>query len=194
MARAGEERVSIAARPGGLEIRIQPLVRERSWRVRMSVVGIAVAAAALVGSIRLGQAWDAGLRKGDFADLPLFALVLLTAAVLISAPLALVGLAALAFAEERIEVDPEEVRIATTAFEKTRTTTIPRGELELWRETRWPLSPWWTWAVTRLAARSGGRLHPCAAAAGPKEKRRIGQALAAATGKPLVGDFGRRIR
>ena len=47
--------------------------------------------------------------------------------------------------------------------------------------------------VTRLAARSGGKLHPCAAAAGPKEKRTIGQALSAATGKPLMGDFGRRI-
>jgi len=33
-----------------------------------------------------------------------------------------------------------------------------------------------------------------AAAAGPKEKRRIGEALAAATGRPLVDDFGRRLR
>jgi hypothetical protein len=36
-------------------------------------------------------------------------------------------------------------------------------------------------------------MHPLAGAAGPKEKRRIGLALARATGKPLVGDFGRRL-
>ena len=180
-------------RAGGLDVRIQPLVRHRPWRFRMAAVGTAVAGAALLGSARLGQAWEAGLKKGDFGDLPLPLLIVLSLAVIVSTPLALLGLAALAFAEERIAVSPDEILIETTAFERTRTLRIPRSELECWRETRWPLPPWWTWAVRRLAARWRGRLHAVAAAAGPREKRAIGLALAEATAKPLLADFGRRI-
>ena len=62
-----------------------------------------------------------------------------------------------------------------------------------WSETWTPLPPWWSWSVTRLAAKSGGRLHPIAGGAGPKEKRRIGLALSQATGRPLLADFGRVI-
>jgi hypothetical protein len=47
--------------------------------------------------------------------------------------------------------------------------------------------------VKRLAARSGGRIFPIAGGAGPKEKRRIGLALARATGRALVADFGKVI-
>lgn len=175
-------------------MRIQPLVRRRQWRWRLAAVALAVAGAALLGCLRLGQAWESGLRRGDFAELPLPILIALSLAVVVSTPLTLLGMAALAFSEERIDVDTREIRIETTAFERTHVRRIPRAELECWRETRWPLSPWWTWAVRRLAARSGGRLHPLAAAAGPGEKRRIGLALAQATGKPLLGDFGRRIQ
>ena len=159
----------------------------------MAVLGAAVGAAVLLGCYRLGQAWEAGLRRLDFGDFPLPVLIALSLILLVAAPLCLLGLAALAFAEESIEVDSEGVTIRRTAFEKTRITRIPLGDLELWRETYWPLSPWWTWAVRRLAARSHGRLHPVAAAAGPKEKRRIGEALAQATGRPLLDDFGRRL-
>jgi len=187
-------RVAITARPGGLTVAIAPLAADRGWRLRVWGLAAAVGGAALLGSLRLGQAWESVLRRGDLGDLPLPLLLFLSVAVLVSAPLALVGLAALAFAEESIEVGPDEITIRTTVFERTRTARIPSRELECWRETLWPLPPWWTWAVRRLAARSGGRLHPLAGAAGPKEKRAIGQALAAATGKPLVGDWGRRIR
>jgi hypothetical protein len=159
----------------------------------MAAVGLAVAGAALAGSIRIGQTWETGFRRWDFGDFPLPLLIFLTLAVLVSAPAALVGLAALAFAEERIEVTPGEVTVASTAFEKTRLRRIPLSELECWRETYLPLPPWWTWAVKRLAARSGGRLFAVAGAAGPREKRAIGEALARATGRQLVGDFGRRI-
>ncbi|HTD53238.1 MAG TPA: hypothetical protein VK780_09450, partial [Thermoanaerobaculia bacterium] len=75
-----------------------------------------------------------------------------------------------------------------------RVRTIPIAELECWRQTLLPLSPWWTWAVQRLAARWRGRLEPLAGAAGPKEKKWIAQVLAQATGKPLVDDFGRITR
>ncbi len=160
----------------------------------MASVGAGVAAAALLGCFRLGQAWEAGLRRLDFGDLPLPLLVVLSLTLLVAAPLSLLGLAALAFAEESIEVDAERVTVTRTAFERTRIERIDRSQLECWRETYWPLPPWWTWAVKRLAARSRGRLHPLAAAAGPKEKRLIGEALAAATGRPLVDDFGRRLR
>ncbi len=187
-------RVAITSLPGGLIVRIQPLVADRAWRFRIVAIGVAVAGAALLASVRLGSAWETGLKRADFGDLPLPALIALSLAVLVSAPLSLLGLAALAFAEERIEVRGEEVKIETTAFEKTRTARIPLDTLECWRETYWPLPPWWTWAVKRLAARSGGRLHPLAGAAGPKEKRAIGEALAEATGRPLMGDWGRRIR
>jgi hypothetical protein len=156
-------------------------------------VGIAVAGAALLGAMRLGQAWETGLRRGEFTDLPLPILIVLSAAVLISTPLALLGLAALAFAEERIEVGPEGITIERTAFERTRTDRFARRDLECWRETYLPLPPWWTWSVKRLAAREGRRLHPVAAAAGPREKRRIGEALAKATGKPLLGVSGRKV-
>ena len=160
----------------------------------MAVLAGAVGAAALLGCFRLGQAWEAGLRRMDFGDLPLPLLIVLSLTLLVAGPLSLLGLAALAFAEEAIEVDAEAVTVRRTAFEKTRVARIPREELDCWRETYRPLSPWWTWAVKRLAAKSRGRLHPLAAAAGPKEKRRIGEALAVATGLPLVDDFGRRIR
>jgi hypothetical protein len=174
-------------------VRIPALAGDRWWRRRAIVVAAMVAVAAILGSLRLGRAWETAFRHGDFADLPLPLLLFLSAAVLVSAPLALVGLTALSFAEERIEAGKDAITIQTTVFERTRTETIPTSELDCWRETIWPLSPWWTWAVTRLAARASGRLHPIAGAAGPKEKRAIGLALAKATGRPLVGDFGRTL-
>ena len=183
----------ITPTPGGVEIRISPLAGRRSWRWRMAAVGGAIAAAALVGSIRLAGAWESGLKRGEFTDLPLPLLVVLSLSIVVSAPLALGGLAALAFSEERILVSPEEVRIDSTAWERTRTVRLPRSDLECWRETSLPLRPWWTWTVKRLAARAGGRFHPLAGAVGPREKRRIGLALALATGKPLVADFGKRL-
>jgi hypothetical protein len=185
-------RVAIVPNAGGLTVAIPALAANRGWRWRMAATAVAVAAAALLGSLRLGRAWQAAVQQGDFSDLPLPIMVLLTAALL-SAPAALVGLAALAFAEEQIETGPDAVVIRTTVFERTRTRTIALNDLECWRETLWPLPPWWTWAVTRLAARSRGRLHGFGGAATPGEKRAIGLALAAATGKPLVGDFGRRL-
>lgn len=159
----------------------------------MLAVGLAVAGAAMVGSIRIAEAWEAGLKRWDFGDFPLPLLIFLTLAVLVSAPLALIGLAALTFAEERIEVGPDAITVATTAFERTQVRRIPLDELECWRETYLPLPPWWTWAVKRLAAQAGGRLHAIGGAAGPREKRAIGEALARATGKELIGDFGRRL-
>jgi hypothetical protein len=111
----------------------------------------------------------------------------------VTTPLTLIGLAALSFAEETLEVTADEVVISTSAFERTRVRRIPLAGLDCWRETWAPLPPWWSWSVTRLAARSGGRLYPIAGGAGPREKRAIGLALARATGRPLVGDFGRVI-
>lgn len=150
-------------------------------------------AASLFGMARLVPLWEASLRRGSFTDLPLSVLVFLSLAVGITTPLTLVGLAALAFVEERVDVGPSAVVVSTTAFEKTRVLTFPLDELDCWRETYVPLSPWWSWSVKRLAARSGGRIFPIAGGAGPKEKRAIGLALARATGRPLVADFGRVI-
>jgi hypothetical protein len=152
-----------------------------------------VIAAALFGIARLVPLWEASLRRGAFTDLPLPVLVFLSLAVGITTPLTLVGLAALAFVEERVEVGPSGVVVSTTAFEKTRVVRLPLGELDCWRETYVPLSPWWSWSVKRLAARSGSRIFPIAGGAGPREKRAIGLALARATGRPLVADFGRVI-
>ena len=157
----------------------------------MTAVAVAVLGAALFGAARLETSWETGLRRANFADLPLPILVALTLAVGVSTPVALVGLSALAFAEETIEVGSETITIRTTTFETTRTRSIPVAELECWRETHLPLSPWWTWSVSRLAARARGKLMPLAGAAGPKEKRSIAVALASATGKPLIDDFGR---
>jgi hypothetical protein len=185
--------VLITPRPGGLTIEIRPLVRSRAWRRRLVVGAIVVAAAALFGISRLVPLWETGLRRANFGDLPLPLLVFLTLAVGISTPLTLIGLAALAFAEESLEVTADEVVISTTAFEKTRVQRISLPALDHWRETRAPLPPWWSWSVTRLAARSAGRLHPIAGCAGPREKRRIGLALVQATNRPLIGDFGRLI-
>lgn len=186
-------RIAITPRAGGISVAIPALAGDRGWRWKMAVTALAVAGADLLGSLRLGRAWEAAIRRGDFGDLSLPLMTFLSVAVILSAPLALVGLAALAFAEERIDAGPDAVTIRTTVFERTRTRTILLGELECWRETLWPLPPWWTWAVTRLAARSRGKLHPIAGAASPREKRAIGIALAEATGKPLIADFGRRV-
>lgn len=191
--RSEPARVRILARPDGLTIEIQPLVRVRAARVRLALVTVLVLAGALVAAARLGRAWDQGLRRGSFSELPLPLLIALSAAVGASAPAALLGLAALAFAEERIEIRPDTVTIQSTAFERTRTVRIPRSELAHWRETYLPLPPWWSWAVRRLAARAGGRLHSVGGAAGPREKRMIAQALARATGTPLIGVWGARV-
>lgn len=153
-----------------------------------------VLVAALFGAGRLGQIWETGLKRGDFADISLPVLVILSAAVGVSTPLALLGLAALAFAEETVEVDPESVTIRTAVFEATKIRNLKRSEIECWRETYLPLPPWWTWAVRRLAARCAGRLEPLAGAAGPREKRLIAHALAEATGKPIVRDWTVRRR
>ena len=189
-----EPRLSIVYHSGGVRIEIRPLVRNSGTRRRLLVLAAVILFAALFGGARLGSSWEAGVRKGDFGDLPLPVLVVLSLSVGVSTPLALLGLAALAFGEETIEVDRETIAIRTTAFERTRAQQIRREDLQCWRETLWPLPPWWTWSVRRLAARAAGRLHPLAGAASPKEKRAIGLALVKATQKPLVGDFGRIIK
>ncbi|MGH9364581.1 MAG: hypothetical protein ACRD1B_04865 [Thermoanaerobaculia bacterium] len=186
--------MSIAYRPGGLIVEVRPLVRRAGARHRLVAAAATILVAALFGGVRLEAAWDAGLRKGDFGDFPLPVLVVLTLSVGVSAPLALLGLAALSFGEESIEIDGDTITIRTTAFERTLVKAIRIEDLEYWRETLWPLPPWWTWAVQRLAARAAGRLHPVCAAASPREKRQVGLALARATRKPLVGDFGRIIQ
>ncbi|MDQ5872023.1 MAG: hypothetical protein M3547_07430 [Acidobacteriota bacterium] len=185
--------MAIRSRPGGLSIEIRPLAGRRQWRRRLTAAALVVVAAALFGAARLVPLWETSLKRGNFSELPFSLLMFLTLAVGISTPLTLVGLAALAFSEETIEVDAHEVVISTTTFERTRIRRIPRAELDCWRETSVPLPPWWSWSVKRLAARSKGRLHPLAGGAGPKEKRAIGLALARATDRALVGDFGRVI-
>lgn len=175
-------------------VEIPPLVRARAWRLRIAGIGAAVTVTAVLGCARLFEAWESGLRRSDFADLPLPLLIALTLALLVSTPLALLGLAALAFGEESIEVDAREIVVKTTAFEHTRVARIPRDEISCWRETFWPLPPWWTWTVRRLAAQTRDRLYPVAGGAGHGEKRAIGEALAAATGLPLLGVRGKRIR
>ncbi len=193
MSNRDEGRVRILTSSGGLRIEILPLARTRAGRARLAAVFTVVLAAALYGAAHLAEVWESGLRRGQFADLPLGVLVALTAAIAVSTPLAFIGLSALAFSEETIAVGPETVTIETAAFEKTRIRRLSLGELESWRETYLPLPPWWTWAVKRLAARVGGTLEPVAGAAGPKDKRLIGIALARATGKPLLDDWGRAL-
>jgi len=80
LSRRHEERVVITATPAGLEIRILPLAGRRAWRWRMALAAGAVAAAALAGSIRLAGAWENGLRRGEFVDLPLPILLLCSSA------------------------------------------------------------------------------------------------------------------
>lgn len=172
---------------------IRPFARTRRGRAWLAVAAVVVLAAALFGAAHLGEAWEAGFKAGRFTELPLPVLIALTLTVAVSTPLAFVGISALAFAEETISVGREEVTITTAAFERIRVRRIRRPDLRFWRETYLPLSPWWTWAVKRLAARVGDRYEPVAGAAGPKDKRRIGIALAQATGLPLLDDFGRPI-
>jgi hypothetical protein len=183
--------VVVVSGPSGLTVEIRPLIRTRRGRLRFALLAAVVLMGALFGASRIVQGWESGFRRGEFSELPLPLLVTLSVAIGVFAPLALVGLSALAFAEETVEVGPQILTIRTTAFEKTRIRQIPLAEIECWRETYLPLPPWWTWAVQRLAARWHGKLEPLAGAAGPKEKRQIAQVLARATGKPLVNDFGR---
>ena len=188
-----DQRIRIDSRPEGLTIEIRPFARTRRGRAWLAVTAVVVLGAALYGGAHLEEAWEAGLKAGRFTDLPLPVLIALTVTVAISTPLAFVGISALAFAEETIAVGRNEVTITTAAFEKVRVRRIARPDLRCWRETYLPLPPWWTWAVKRLAARLDDRFEPLAGAAGPKDKRRIGIALARATGVPLLDDFGRAI-
>lgn len=184
-----DDRLRIDAGPQGLRIEIRPLVRTWGGRARVAACATLLLAAALFGAARLGQAWESGLTRGTF-DLPWPLLAALSISVGVSTPLAVLGLAALAFAEETVEVGPRTVTIRTSAFERTRVRSFELEALECWRETYLPLPPWWTWAVKRLAARCDGRLEPLAAAAGPREKKAIALALSRATGKPIVRDWG----
>ncbi|MFN2387364.1 MAG: hypothetical protein ABR576_13940 [Thermoanaerobaculia bacterium] len=72
------DRVRILPRPDGLTVEIQPLVRMRGARVRLLLVTVLVLAGALVAAARLGRAWDQGLRRGTFSDLPVAVLIALT--------------------------------------------------------------------------------------------------------------------
>jgi hypothetical protein len=179
--------------PAGLRIEIKPLVRSRRQRRRLALMAAGLVIAALFAAARLASIWEAGLRRGNYSELSVPVLIALSAAVGVSTPLVLLGLAALAFAEEIVEVGPEEIVIRTAALEALKVRRIDHAALECWRETLLPLPPWWTWAVARLAVRASGRLHPIAAMAGPREKRMIGAALARATGKPFVDDFGKEM-
>jgi hypothetical protein len=187
------ERVVIRAGPAGLRIEIRPLARTGGGRLRLAAAAAVLLGAALYGAAHLGDVWESGLKKGSYDDVPLGVLVALTLAVAVATPLSFVGLSALAFTEETIAVGPEAVTIETATFEKTRVRRIPLSELRCWRETYLPLPPWWTWAFKRLAARVDDRFEPLAGAAGPKEKRLIAMALAEATGKPVVDDWGRTV-
>jgi hypothetical protein len=178
---------------GGVTVEIRPLVRSRGARWRLGLAGAVILSAALLGGARLARVWETGLRRGAFEELPLALLVPLTLAVGVSTPLALLGLAALAFAEERIEVTADTIEIQSTAFERTRVRVIRRQDLSAWVETYRPLAPWWTWAFRRLAARAGGRLVSVAGAAGHAEKRQIGLSLSRATGAPLISPSGRPV-
>lgn len=176
--------------PSGLRVEIHPLVRSPLDRRRLLLATATLVATALFGASRLAAAWDSLARRG-VSDFPLSVLIALSAAVGIATPLVLLGLAALAFAEEIIEVGPAEIVISTSTFERATVRRIRRNELDGWRETYLPLPPWWTWSFERLALSTRGRLVPLAGMAGPREKRLIGQTLARATGKPLLRDFGR---
>jgi hypothetical protein len=193
LSKAGSPRVLVGREAAGVSIEIRPLVRSRAARWRLGLAAAGILAAALYGGGRLARVWETGLRRGAFEELPLTILLPMTFAVGVSTPLALLGLAALAFAEERIDVTPETVSIRTTAFERTRVHVIRRQDLEAWVETYRPLPPWWTWAFRRLAARAAGRLVPVAGAAGHAEKRAIAVQLARATGAPLLATSGRPI-
>jgi hypothetical protein len=186
-------RVVIRAGSVGLRIEIRPLARTGGGRLRLATAAAVVLGAALYGGAHLSQAWESGLRKGSYDDVPLALLVAMTLAVAVATPLSFVGLSALAFAEETIAVGPDAVTIETATFEKIRLRSIPLSELRCWRETYLPLPPWWTWALKRLAARLDDRYEPLAGAAGPRDKRLIAMALVKATGKPLVDDWGRTV-
>src|SRR6202162_4591775 len=146
-------RVVIRAGPVGLRIEIRPLARTGGGRLRLAAAAAVVLGAALYGGAHLSQAWESGLKKGSYDDVPLAVLVAMTLAVAVATPLSFVGLSALAFAEETIAVGPEAVTIETATFEKIRSRRIPLSELRCWRATYLPLPPWWTWALKRLAAR-----------------------------------------
>jgi hypothetical protein len=186
-------RIVVEPLAGGISIEIRPLARTRGARWRIGLLAAVVLVLALMGGARLARAWEVSLRRGAFEELPLAVLLPVTLAVGVSTPLALTGLAALAFAEERIDVTHDRVSIRSTAFEKTRVEIIPRRDLIAWVETYRPLPPWWTWAFRRLAARVGTRLVPVAGAAGHGEKRAIGLALSRATGIALIGVSGRPV-
>lgn len=186
--------MAVSSAPGSTRVEIRPLVRGPRSALALSAVAATVLGAALFGGSRLADAWEAGLRAGAFSELPLPLLLGLTATIALSTPLALLGLAVLSFSEEEVLVERDYVTVARTSFERTVVTRIPRSEIDGWRETWRPLSPWWTWTVTRLAAvRRGGRLLALAPMAGPKEKRRVALALAQATGLPLRDPLGRLV-
>src|SRR5262249_18637361 len=62
---AKASRVVIVPRAGGVTVAIPALAGSRGWRWRMAATALAVVAAALLGSLRLGRAWQAAVQRGD---------------------------------------------------------------------------------------------------------------------------------
>ena len=159
----------------GLRIEIAPPVSDPSLRRRTILFGSALALGGFLALVRLSTEWQL-LARGGKGAFP-FGLLLVATLAVMFAPLAVLGLLTLLFAEETIEVGTDRIVQELAVFGKVRTVLFPdRRRVSLvW--TRWPVSPWWTWTFHRLAIASDRRRQGIGATLGTSEKGRLAEIL-----------------
>ena len=168
-------RLRVRVGRGGLRIEIAPPVSDPSLRRRTILFGSALAIGGFLALVRLSTEWQL-LARGAKGAFPFGLLLVATLAVLF-APLAVLGLLTLLFAEETIEVGADRIVQEIAVFGRIRTIPFPSRSRVRVVWTRWPVAPWWTWTFHRLAILSESKRHGVGATLGTVEKGRLAEIL-----------------
>lgn len=162
------ERIAVRADSRGVRIEIAPPVSSAPLRRRLVAAASLLSVGTLLGAIRLAGEWRQFAAGRE--TLPAGALFGMTLAVLVGAPGALIGLVALFFAEETLEIDRGAVTREISIFGAGERRTLPRTPSTRLVWTTRPVPPWWTWTFRRLALVTGGERLGVGATLGNAEK------------------------
>lgn len=152
----------------GVRIEIAPPVSSAPLRRRLLAAASLLSAGTLLGAIRLAEEWR-HIAAGR-ETIPAGALFGMTVAVLLGAPAALVGLVALFFAEETLEIERDAITREISIFGAGERRTLPRTDATRLLWTTRPVPPWWTWTFRRLALVTGAERLGIGATLGNAEK------------------------
>lgn len=137
----------------GVRIEIAPPISSAPLRRRLVAAASVLSLGTLLGAIRIAGEWRQVAAGRE--TLPAGALFGMTVAVLLGAPGALVGLVALFFAEETLEIERGAITREISIFGAGERRTLPRTAATRLLWTTRPVPPWWTWTFRRLALVTG---------------------------------------